>query len=382
MYILLHGAKKNVGDFLIRAATKRLLRSYLGDVTFKEYPRWVSLDDKIEEVNASKAIIIAGGPGYSRGFYPEVYPLTSDLTRLQRPIVPLGLGWVGRPSSSPERFSFSSASLDAIRCIHDKVSMSSVRDFLTRDILVTNGIRNVSMTGCPSWYFGGVKGPFRPPQKIQSIAVSMPQNKIYFAQSLELLDAVRRLFGGFALVRSYVAVFHRGLRADRHTTDRQAQELRELSKEVSARGYDVVDASYELERLTVYEEADVHIGYRVHAHIFNLGLRKPSFLLWEDGRGRGLSEALGLACDVPGMHMGNARRLRMEPLERGSNLLHRAIWKLGLHKHLVVNDAAVRAMTHNLATQVDKGFPAFEGLEASFQRGYGEMERFLATIPR
>ena len=39
----------------------------------------------------------------------------------------------------------------------------------------------------------------------------------------------------------------------------------------------------------------LHVGMRVHAHIYNLSIRNPSLLLEEDGRGAGVNDALGLA---------------------------------------------------------------------------------------
>lgn len=38
----------------------------------------------------------------------------------------------------------------------------------------------------------------------------------------------------------------------------------------------------------------MHIGFRVHAHIYNLSRRNCSVLIEEDGRGAGVNQALGL----------------------------------------------------------------------------------------
>ena len=39
----------------------------------------------------------------------------------------------------------------------------------------------------------------------------------------------------------------------------------------------------------------MHIGFRVHAHIYNLSKRNRTILLEEDGRGAGVNQALGLS---------------------------------------------------------------------------------------
>ena len=42
-------------------------------------------------------------------------------------------------------------------------------------------------------------------------------------------------------------------------------------------------------------KCDLHIGFRVHAHIYNLSKRNRSILLEEDGRGAGVNQSLGLS---------------------------------------------------------------------------------------
>ena len=43
-----------------------------------------------------------------------------------------------------------------------------------------------------------------------------------------------------------------------------------------------------------YDDADLHIGFRVHAHLYNLSKRNISVLISEDGRGLAVNETLGL----------------------------------------------------------------------------------------
>ena len=56
----------------------------------------------------------------------------------------------------------------------------------------------------------------------------------------------------------------------------------------------VVDITNSCKGFEVYDNSDLHIGFRVHAHIYNLSMRKRSILIEEDGRGAGVNEALGL----------------------------------------------------------------------------------------
>ena len=141
-YIVLHGAKKNVGDFLIRDRAKKLLSFIREDRNLIEYPSWKSLDNNLEEVNNSKAIIIMGGPGISSNVYPNVFPLATNLDDIKVPIILLGTGSYVYPLSYIYKYKLSDDSKKFI----NKCKFVSVRDNTTKNILLSNGIKNVVMT--------------------------------------------------------------------------------------------------------------------------------------------------------------------------------------------------------------------------------------------
>ena len=54
-----------------------------------------------------------------------------------------------------------------------------------------------------------------------------------------------------------------------------------------------IDISGTIENFqNLYMKTDLHIGYRVHAHIFSMSINKPSVLICEDGRGTSLKETV------------------------------------------------------------------------------------------
>ena len=58
-------------------------------------------------------------------------------------------------------------------------------------------------------------------------------------------------------------------------------------------GFKVIDISGRLESmLNLYSSADLHVGYRVHAHILMTSWKKASVLIAEDGRGSGMSDVI------------------------------------------------------------------------------------------
>src|SRR3954466_14064994 len=104
MILVLHGAKKNVGDFLIRERGLALLRHIRPDQELRLHPRWEPIDPGL--LRQADAVVICGGPGLTPHFYPETYPLVPNLDDMHAPLLPLALGWSGQPAEHPERFSF------------------------------------------------------------------------------------------------------------------------------------------------------------------------------------------------------------------------------------------------------------------------------------
>ena len=78
-YIVLSGAKKNAGDFLITESCKKLISRYRPEYQLVQIRRDTPLDDKIELINGSGAIILLGGPGFTPNMYPKIYPLAKNL---------------------------------------------------------------------------------------------------------------------------------------------------------------------------------------------------------------------------------------------------------------------------------------------------------------
>ena len=79
---------------------------------------------------------------------------------------------------------------------------------------------------------------------------------------------------------------------------------------LTAQGIDYLDVSGGEARLVQhYNQCDLHIGYRVHAHSFMASISKPTVLLIEDGRGQALKEVIG------GLAFGADRWMAQDVLE-------------------------------------------------------------------
>ena len=295
MYTLLVGTKKNVGDFLIVHRCKELLKEHAGMGEYLEYKRWLPLDDELDKINNTKAVILCGGPGYSSDFHPNIFRLADDLKKIEVPIIPMGLGWFGKANMTPETFKFSDSSMKAIKHIHESCETSSVRDVITQSVLNNHGMENVMMTGCPAWYDINKMGTKFSIEEPKRIVVSGCQNKKFYPQNVKLMKAVKKAYPD----AEHVYSFHRGIGSDSETSAVESMFLKRMAKQAKNLDFIVEDVSYDIsDMVDLYSKCDLHVGYRVHGHIFFLSQRKPSFLLHEDWRGRGLSKSLGTTRDI------------------------------------------------------------------------------------
>lgn len=150
------------------------------------------------------------------------------------------------------------------------------------------------MTGCTAWYdvsridmFECNIHSFNEVKKVYLSDPALIQN---FRQICGLIDLLKNKNKDIKIVM----VFHRGITADENTNKQTAKAQQKLIGQLKAKGVEYRDISYSAEGFKIYNDCDLHIGYRVHAHLYNMSVRKASILIQEDSRGDGANEALGL----------------------------------------------------------------------------------------
>ena len=164
-----------------------------------------------------------------------------------------------------------------------------------RGYFASSRVRNTLMTGCPAWYDLDkieAQALFRRPVQgnIDHIAISdLPDRRTYRSPVLWFAMWSRNC----NLARSPLCSTGDG-RAINTQGDIWPPASRNLKTWLDRQRIDVCGIEYSNEGFGVYNDTDMHIGFRVHAHIYNMSQRHPSFLIEEDGRGWGLDETLGL----------------------------------------------------------------------------------------
>lgn len=286
---LLHGAKINAGDHLIKERTKTLLKYYYPDCEITEFYRNQSFtDETLAEINKNQIAILAGGPGYYDDFYPKLAPMRASLDDIKIPMMMIGMGWFGFNGEPYAVYNYMFG--EKMRALLDRVQRDSdifgCRDFHSVHVLRNNGYRNTMMTGCPAWYdlnyLNETTYTGKDIKQAQKICISDCGNPKHLPQLIEVMDFARGLFGS---EKEIILVVHRGI--DESIRD-------ELMDAIARNNISLCEITGNVDGFKVYDDCDIHIGFRVHAHIYNMSQRRLSILIEEDARGNGVNDALGL----------------------------------------------------------------------------------------
>jgi len=301
-YVILTGSKNNAGDFLIKYRAKELFEEIRPDRKIIDFNAWEYLDDKkLEIVNSSKALILMGGPALQNRMYPRVYSLRKNLDDIKVPIIMMGIGWksIRGDWKDTYNYSLSSSTLRLLNKIEKSGFLSSVRDYHTLNVLQMKGYKNVLMTGCPAYYDTEcLNKELKISDKIDKIAFSLGVSFIE-SKSMErlmknLILELREKFKD----KSFEVVFHHSLDKDKLLKHNSSSEYHNIKhnqfanwlKENSIKCVDISGSAENL--INYYSNIDLHIGFRVHAHIFMSSTSRYSILISEDGRAKGVERTV------------------------------------------------------------------------------------------
>ena len=284
-FVILSGAYINAGDYLIVQRTKELIKNKFPKCELKIYNRNEDLSDKLEEINKSDGLIIAGGPAYTAEMYPKTIKLVENLNEIKTKIYTIGVGWYGKNTTA--KFMYNYKFNNKTKLLLDRISRDSYnlacRDFYTVQSLYINGYKNTIMTGCPAWYnlnYINLIDFRKQSNTIKEICISDPAKKENFVSVIRLVNFLKRKYDNPKIN----FVLHRN---EGNTYQKLIQKLKKMD-------VNIVDITGGYEGFEVYNNCDLHIGFRVHAHIYNLSIRNRSILIEEDGRGAGVNSSLGL----------------------------------------------------------------------------------------
>lgn len=287
------GAYKNAGDFLIQKRCEQLISHLLPECEISVYKRNEMLD-KLDRINATDVIAFCGGPIYQEE--PERHiPLKDRLSDVKPPIMIVGGGWYGRDNcaSRPYAYEISEFGKKLFEKAEKQGYGLACRDYLTYKMLRKKGFSRVYLTGCPAWYnldYLDSEELLNSRKEIERICVSDPAQRENYQSVPGIIQILREKYPEAEID----FVFHRGILADQLTDKKTEKTHRELVGFLEKNGIALHDIAYQADKMVVYDQADLHVGFRVHAHIYCLSRRQRSILIEEDGRGAGMNQTLGM----------------------------------------------------------------------------------------
>ncbi|MGI6083755.1 MAG: polysaccharide pyruvyl transferase family protein [Limnochordia bacterium] len=390
MYVLLTtypaGSSANVGDLLIEESVKALVREIKGEHDFLTVFREDPLDDLLDEINRSRAVLMPAFPIRDTPMYPRTYRLTDDLSKIRVPMIPIGANWNAYPGDmeSRRRITYSDETQRFLHLIAGNVDSLSCREYFTCRMLEKHGIANTLMTGDPAWYDVGCLGkPMRRNRSIDRVLFSPPLSAFYVEQAVQMLEMLAGLFPR----AERLCAFHLA-DADRIGQDFRPDNSAAMRPDVLAKnrrirakaaelGFEVINLSGNYDRLAIYDKCDLHVGYECHAHVYALRKRIPSVLIAEDARGVGFAYTFG----VGGFH--GFRRCQSPPWETGRSPYTSGYCVDLSEFSLAPADGSVHEQIRSfIEEELDSGFRRYIGVAAFLDDTYhSAMKPFLESLP-
>ncbi len=302
-YVILTGSKNNAGDYLIKYKAKKLFSAIRPDREVVDINAWEVFEDStLSLVNNSQSLILLGGPSLQCHMYTGIYQLTPNLDDIKVPIVTMGIGWKSISGNWEDTYNYplSDKTLILLKKINENSIPSSVRDFHTLNTLQFKGLDNVLMTGCPAYYdLDFIDSEVPKVQEIKKVAfslgVSFIKSRTMEKQMKFQILELRKYF----VDKIFEVVFHHSLDSKvflkTHGAKIKHNKVHnDFLDWLKTNEIDYVDISGSAENLINYYKAvNLHIGYRVHAHIFMNSISKPSVMIAEDGRGKATEKVIG-----------------------------------------------------------------------------------------
>lgn len=293
---------RNVGDKLIEVRLRELIHRELGEAEFFVLFREEPLDDHLEKINSSKAILLPAFPIRDTPIHPGTYRLVGDLDRIKVPMIPVGSNWNTYPGDAWTRSSlrYSDETTSFLKRIASQNQNFSCREYFACEILKNHGVTNTVMTGDPAMFrethFG--KSMHRPSSPKQ-IVFSPPLSPFYADQALRVMKMLADLFPdarklcAFHLADPGTSGNAKSENSAAMTSDVGLKNKR-VREAAATLGFNVLELAGSFDNMLVYDDCDLHVGYECHAHLYFMSMRRPSILIAEDARGVGFNYTLGV----------------------------------------------------------------------------------------
>lgn len=292
----------NGGDFLIFDRIVKVLKAACTEASIT-----INLDNdaqfQIDQLNEYDAIVTGGGGAQYSEAYVKSSFLYQHIDEIIVPIHYMGTGLYGADGEDATLYKYSYS--DDIIAYFNKViehgGQLATRDWVVDTIFRNSGVKGSIMAGCPAWY--NLEMLERPEsdiifrnnfadKEVKSIAVSnhgltknAQDHEKKLSQIEELMVTLQDRFPEAQIFLTF---------NDGYITKYSKSYNISLQGWAEEHGIICVDLSGDADKFRALDTIDLHIGFRVHTHIYCLSNMIPSLLIEEDIRGYGMNETLCL----------------------------------------------------------------------------------------
>lgn len=300
---------QNIGDQLITDSLSRvILRCCDAQITTVwRADKWSNVSQAILNADHVFFACLAIRPNMEH----TVYPFLSNVLNSKVPFSVISAGTDLPVNGSGGIYScFSKEDINLLREVNDRAFIFTTRGALTQGFCAHAGLDKASFAGDVAFYDERFDDRlFTIDREVKRIIISDPHAPSSYISAFEELHS--SLVGLFPNASIIVA---------QHGVNRKINELCKL------RGISVEEIYINKHKgLEIYEDADLHVGFRVHGHVSALKRRKYSYLLEQDGRGCDYGLTLNPKISIPnyrpkhpGFSLKNiGRYIIRRPLSRG-----------------------------------------------------------------
>ncbi len=335
---------QNIGDQLITNSLISLIRE-TSEFEHEIVTIWREQEytNEVAEIIASSDAIIFACLAIRPNFSKKEYPFVDKLIDANKPMYIVSSGTALDVSSLSDMDDYLvDESEKTLIALSNSAIHFGVRGSLSYNYLNKIGAKNLSFTGDVAFYdknFEYVE--FDTLTEVKKIVVSDPHRGIAYKNAFsQLITELKILFPEASIV---VALHGKN------------DIIYKLSSDMGLQ----VDFIYKNknEGLSVYDDADLHVGFRVHAHVSMLKRRKISYLLEQDGRGCDYGISLPIKISVP-CYQEYMKNLSLGLLCDLAKYRNKHVFK-----QASVNN--VRILTSMISTDRNDGFKKFRGLEST-----------------
>lgn len=249
------------------------------------------------ELNQYDAVFLGGGPYFDDRIIKELFiPFIGKNDYSYPSVHIIGAGIYGNDCTDEGIYSrqFMPDTKQFFKDIENGGGTFGCRDEISYRVMKHNGLSRVYMTGCPAWYDFSMldNTEIRYDKEIKKVIISDPgvtkdrdEQSVRAEQAIGVILAIKEIFPDAEICFT----FNNGIETKYSKVCNTA--IRDFLTEKEIEYHDL---SFNANLFRVYNGADLHIGFRVHSHIYSLSRRIPSILIEEDLRGYGMNETFGL----------------------------------------------------------------------------------------